>query len=86
VDRENDKNTVVALREIADGKVCVDDLKDSLMGTFHDRPLQEAHEELDEDPSEDFLNTKPVVISRSPVELDLQETNSPTSSAQDEDV
>jgi len=71
VDRENDKNTVVALREIADGKVSVDDLRNSLKGTFHERPLQESHDELDEDPSEDFLNTKPAVNIRPPVEINL---------------
>lgn len=47
VDRDNDKNPVVALREIADGKVSVDTLRDSVI-RGHQRHLEaeEAEEEV----------------------------------------
>jgi DNA-directed RNA polymerase subunit omega len=47
VERDNDKNPVVALREIADGTVPLDDLSDSVV-----RGLQK-HVEIDEPEEED---------------------------------
>jgi DNA-directed RNA polymerase subunit omega len=46
VDRDNDKNPVVALREIADGTVTVDDLQESLLRSMqrhveHDEPEED---------------------------------------------
>ena len=35
VDRDNDKNPVVSLREIADDVVDADDLRENLIGTLH---------------------------------------------------
>ena len=49
VDRDNDKNPVVALREIADETVGVDDLQDSFI-----RSMQ-RHVEVDEPEEEDAL-------------------------------
>jgi len=49
LDRDNDKNPVVALREIADQTIGVDDCKDSLI-----RSLQ-RHIEVDEPEEEDTL-------------------------------
>lgn len=49
VDRDNDKNPVVALREIADETVAVDELQDSLI-----RGMQ-RHVEVDEPEEEDAL-------------------------------
>jgi DNA-directed RNA polymerase subunit omega len=49
IDRDNDKNPVVALREIADETVGVDDLHDSLI-----RGMQ-RHVEVDEPEEEDAL-------------------------------
>jgi len=45
VDRDNDKNPVVALREIADETIEVGDLKDSLIGTLQRRVEVDEPEE-----------------------------------------
>ena len=49
VERDNDKNPVVALREIADETISLDDLKDELV-----RDLQK-HVEIDEPEEEDAM-------------------------------
>jgi DNA-directed RNA polymerase subunit omega len=42
VSRDNDKNSVVALREIADGTICVKDVDDMLIAGFQkNAPVQE---------------------------------------------
>src|SRR5690606_6367121 len=41
VDRDNDKDAVVSLREIADKTVSLDDLKESLVQSFFKRPLSD---------------------------------------------
>ncbi len=45
VDRDNDKNPVVALREIGDDTISTDDLKDSLIGTLQRRVEVDEPEE-----------------------------------------
>lgn len=47
VDRDNDKNPVVALREIAEEKIIIDDLKESLI-RGHQRPpeIDEPEDEI----------------------------------------
>lgn len=48
VDRDRDKDPVVALREIADGAVRPDDLRDSLVLQFQEvQPTAQAEEEQD---------------------------------------
>ena len=49
IDRDNDKNPVVALREVADEKISPDELKDSLV-----RNLQK-HIDVDEPEEEDMM-------------------------------
>jgi DNA-directed RNA polymerase subunit omega len=63
VERENDKNTVVALREIAADQVDVEALQGAFMSSFHQQPLHYAHEELDDDPSEKVMVGRPVSLS-----------------------
>lgn len=48
VDRDNDKNTVVSLREIAEEKVAVDDLKEELVKS-HQRVIAYDDDEADID-------------------------------------
>ena len=45
VDRDNDKNPVVALREIADNTIDLTDLKDNLVGTLQRRVEVDEPEE-----------------------------------------
>ena len=45
VDRDNDKNPVVALREIGDDTISVTDLKDNLIGTLQRRVEVDEPEE-----------------------------------------
>ncbi|MFZ4122000.1 MAG: DNA-directed RNA polymerase subunit omega [Caulobacterales bacterium] len=48
VERDRDKDPVVALREIADGVVSTDDLRDSLVSQFQDvQPAAKAESEQD---------------------------------------
>ena len=48
VERDRDKDPVVALREIADGAVAPDDLRDSLVQLYQDvQPATQAEDEQD---------------------------------------
>lgn len=41
VDRDNDKNTVIALREIAEDKIALDDLRSTLVTGMQKNPVEE---------------------------------------------
>lgn len=41
VDRDNDKNTVIALREIAEDKIALDDLRNTLVTGMQKNPVEE---------------------------------------------
>ena len=47
VDKDNDKNTVIALREIADEKLSIDELKNDLIEEYQTVTLTEDEEESD---------------------------------------
>ena len=54
VDKDNDKNTVIALREIGEGKVSIKTLEDSAINKFRKqqeetRELEELEDEKDDD-------------------------------------
>ena len=70
VDIENDKNTVIALKEIAENKVSVKDLKETAINKLRKHIEQEAgsldHDELEED---DFENIYKGEISKSGVPI-----------------
>jgi len=78
VDRDDDKNPVVALREIADSTVALDHLRDSLVRGMQkhveiDEPEEAPDEEaIDEELDEDMLS----------VEEDLDESESPSSESE----
>ena len=54
VERDNDKNTVVALREIADEKVIPDDVRENLVGSLQ--------KQVDVDEPEDEIITAPQLM------------------------
>jgi len=62
VDRDNDKNTVVSLREIAESTVDVKELKESLILSMQKQIVEEENEEEDEaeevisNPDENIVN------------------------------
>ena len=66
VDRENDKNTVIALREIADEKIKVPDLEESAVYKLrkHVGQIDDTSEE-DKDINDDFENLYKGEISKS---------------------
>ena len=53
VEQDNDKNTVVALREIGDGKVDVKDLRKNAILRLRKEPNEDVHEEVEEEISND---------------------------------
>lgn len=55
VDKENDKLTVVALREIASGKLDVDAVRHEFVQSYKDTPVMDAGEESLEIGTEDPL-------------------------------
>ena len=57
VDQDNDKNTVVALREIGDGKLNIDELNQSAITRLRKEPDEVEIDESDvEDENDDFEN------------------------------
>ena len=53
VEEDNDKNTVVALREIGDGKVDVKDLRKNAILRLRKEPNEDVQEEVEEEISND---------------------------------
>lgn len=53
VEQDNDKPTVVALREIASGKLSIDNLRHEFVQSYKETPIAEASEETLEVGSED---------------------------------
>ena len=66
IDRDNDKNTVIALREIADEKIKVSDLEESAVYKLrkHVEQVDDASQE-DEEVGDDFENLYKGEISKS---------------------
>ncbi|GAB4140102.1 MAG: DNA-directed RNA polymerase subunit omega [Sphingomonadales bacterium] len=68
VERDNDKNPVVALREIADEKITPNELSESLVSSM------QRHVEVDEPEEEDVLSMPvPGQAAAQPVETDDDE-------------
>ena len=53
VDKDNDKNTVVALREIGEGKVAIDELKKNAVLRLRKEPNESDEEVIEEEISND---------------------------------
>ena len=97
VDPENDKNTVIALREIAEKKILVKDLEDSAINKLR-KHIDESIDDLEKDKPEgdDFENVYKGEVSRSgipilpskrarkiPEKITIDKINNETESEQD---
>ena len=70
VEEDNDKKTIIALREIGDGKISVDDLEKSAITRLRKEPDQEAQQEVAEvEESDDFENLYRGQVSKSGVAI-----------------
>ena len=70
VDPENDKNTVIALKEIAENKVSVDELKESAINKLRKHIEQETEASEETEPEgDDFENVYKGEISKSGVPI-----------------
>ena len=70
VEEDNDKRTIISLREIGDGKVEVDELKKSAITRLRKEPDEVANQEVEEDEENDeFENLYKGQISKSGVAI-----------------
>ena len=70
VEEDNDKKTIIALREIGDGKVSVKDLEKNAITRLRKEPDEvEQQEEIEEETNDDFENLYKGQISKSGVAI-----------------
>ncbi len=69
VEADNDKNTVIALREIGDGKIAVEELKNNLIARLRKEPDEAFEEEVEEVFDDDFEKQYKGEISKSGVAI-----------------
>jgi len=70
VEEDNDKRTIVSLREIGDGKIQVNDLEQSAIKRLRKEPDElEQQEETDEETNDEFENLYKGQISKSGVAI-----------------
>ena len=70
VEENNDKRTIISLREIGDGKVLVKDLEESAIKRLRKEPDEaEQQEEIEEETNDDFENLYKGQISKSGVAI-----------------
>ena len=70
IDPENDKNTVIALKEIAEGKVSVTELKESAINKLRKHVEQDTSvSDQDESERDDFENIYKGEVSKSGVPI-----------------
>ena len=70
VEEENDKRTIISLREIGDGKVQIEDLEKSAITRLRKEPDQIAqHEDMEEEENDEFENLYKGQISKSGVAI-----------------
>ena len=68
VEEDNDKRTIISLREIGDGKIAVKELEDSAIKRLRKEPDElEQQEEIEEETNDDFENVYKGQISKSGV-------------------
>ena len=68
VDEDNDKKTIISLREIGDGKVSVEDLEESAVTRLRKEPDEGVEQEVvEEEENDDFENLYKGQISKSGV-------------------
>ena len=70
VEEDNDKRTIISLREIGDGKVSVKELEESAIKRLRKEPDEsEQQEEIEEETNDDFENLYKGEISKSGVPI-----------------
>ena len=70
VEEDNDKRTIISLREIGDGKIPVEDLEQSAIKRLRKEPDEaEQQEEAEEETNDDFENLYKGQISKSGVAI-----------------
>ena len=70
VDEDNDKRTIISLREIGDGKLSVKDLEQSAIKRLRKEPDEaEQQEETEEETNDDFENLYKGQISKSGIAI-----------------
>jgi len=70
VEKENDKRTIISLREIGDGKISVEELEQNAIKRLRKEPDEnEQQEEIEEETNDDFENLYKGQISKSGVAI-----------------
>jgi len=70
VEEDNDKRTIISLREIGDGKISVKDLKENAIKRLRKEPDEtEQQEEIEEETNDDFEDLYKGQISKSGVAI-----------------
>ena len=70
VDEDNDKRTIISLREIGDGKISVKELEQNAIKRLRKEPDEtEQQEEIEEETNDDFENLYKGQISKSGVAI-----------------
>ena len=70
VEEDNDKRTIISLREIGDGKISVQDLKKEAITRLREEPDEKIEEEeTEEEENDDFENLYKGQISKSGVAI-----------------
>ncbi len=69
VEEDNDKNTVIALREIGDGKITVEELKNNSIARLRKEPDENLEEEAEEVFNDDFDKQYKGEVSKSGVAI-----------------
>ena len=70
VEEDNDKKTIISLREIGDGKIAIDELEKSAISRLRKEPDEEANqEEVEVEENDEFENLYKGQISKSGVAI-----------------
>ena len=70
VEEDNDKRTIISLREIGDGKIAVKDIEESAIKRLRKEPdEQEQQEDTEEETNDDFENLYKGQISKSGIAI-----------------
>ena len=70
VPEDNDKKTIISLREISEGKVQVDDLAKSAISRLRKEPVENwKQEEVEEEENDDFENLYKGQVSKSGIAI-----------------
>ena len=70
VEEDNDKKTIIALREIGDGKLSINDLEKNAITRLRKEPDEaEEQEEIEEETNDDFENLYKGQVSKSGVAI-----------------